>query len=58
MSLDQFKNLINTWSGSSCHCFAYKASAWFPSLSMLDIPEFCTCITKRLQTKTCSSYLW
>ena len=27
MSLDQFKNLINTWSGSSCHCFACKASA-------------------------------
>ena len=26
MSLDQFKNLINTWSGSSCHCFACKAS--------------------------------
>ena len=26
MSLDQFKNLINTWSGSSCHCFACRAS--------------------------------
>ena len=26
MSLDQFNNLIDTWSGSSCHCFACKAS--------------------------------
>ena len=51
-SLNQFKTLISSWSGSSCQCFAYKTS------NFLLYSYACFCMTKLPASLYLVTYAW